>query len=214
MPSPSIVGGVSRFVQETQATVTANIAASAASWRGSSQGPHQVFPLLAGHSYSARASGRWPLIQPTPGVSAARGTVDVWLDMGSGASTVLILHSVANPATAPFHTLGINASGQATGTLRDINGTTVAAWAATTHTAVIQGRPVHMQVAWDALAPIDGLRHVKVIVNDVAVPAASYTTNPVTPWAPFVPGYLSTGKHAAAFDGEMLLTQLATKVVI
>ena len=211
MSSPSIVGGVTRVVQTTQPTVVAAVTGSAATWRGVSQG-HQVFPLIPGHSYSARGNGRWPLL--TGGVSAARGTIDVWLDMGSGASTVLILHADPNPATAPFHTLGINASGQSTGTLRNNLGATVAAWAATTHAAVIQGRPVHIQVAWDAVAPIEGSRHVKVIVNDVLVPTASYTTNPVTPWTPFVPAYMSTGRHAAAFDGEMLLTQLATKVVI
>jgi hypothetical protein len=134
--------------------------------------------------------------------------------MGSGSSTIIVLHSVANPATAPFHTFGVNASGQSTGTLRNSVGTTVAAWEAGTHAAIVQGRPLHIQIAWDCVAAIDSVRHVKVIVNDVVVPLASYTTNPITPWTPFVPAYMSTGRYAATFDGEIMLTQLATKVVI
>lgn len=208
------MSGTTRFVQTTRAVPTAAVTASAATWRGNSHGPDRVFPLLPSHSYSARGDGRWDLVDPTPGVSAARGTVDVWLDMGSGSSTIIVLHSVANPATAPFHTFGVNASGQSTGTLRNSVGTTVAAWEAGTHAAVVQGRPLHIQIAWDSVAPIDSVRHVKVIVNDVVVPLASYTTNPITPWTPFVPAYMSTGRYAAAFDGEIMLTQLATRVVI
>lgn len=172
-----------------------------------------MFPVLSGHAYAVRGDGRWNLSSAT-GITAARGTIDVWLDMGSGAATFLVLHATPDPAVPPFHTLGVNAAGQVTGTFCDSLGVAVAAWAGTTHVEVTKGRPLHIQVAWDALGSINGAQHMRVNSNDIGVPVAGFGTNPITPWQPFIPAYLSTGKYAAEYDGEILLTQISTQVVI
>lgn len=150
-----------------------------------------------------------------PRIGAARGTIDVWFRMGSGADSVVILQSAYATTSAPLITIGVNASGQAVGTIHNAAGTSVAAWAATTLGNNAQGALVHMTVAWDSTRPINGLHHVSVVTNGVAMPVASFTTAPLAPWTTFQPLYVATGVVAeTGFDGEMILTQASLNVSV
>jgi hypothetical protein len=205
--SPSIPG---RLVDFRQGTPVASITASAASWRGNSMAPLRSYPILAGQSFVARGNGRFNLVDPQvgPRVGAARGTLDVWFTMGSGAHSIVIAQSAYATTVAPLITLGVNAAGQAVGSVHDVGGITVAAWAATTMAGFAQGALIHMTVAWGAARPISGVHHVSVTMNDVAMPESSLVTVPLAPWVPFQPLYLTTGNVTeTGFDGEMLITQ-------
>lgn len=143
-----------------------------------------------------------------PRVGSVRGTIDCWFKMGSGADSIVLAQSVYSSTTPPLITVGVSATGRATGSIQDAAGTTVAAWTAATMGANAQGILIHMQVAWDAGAAISGLYHVRVVVNDVAMPVADFTTAPLTNWTPFQPTYVTTGLFTeTAFDGEMIVTQ-------
>jgi hypothetical protein len=109
----------------------------------------------------------------------------------------------------------VNGSGQATGSIQDAAGTTVAAWAATSMGTNAQNVLIHMEVAWNALATINGIHHVKVHVNGASMPVTDFTTPPVANWTPFQAIYLATGTVTeTAFDGEMILTQASLIVTI
>jgi len=165
----------------------------------------------------AQGSGRFGVVDPRvgPRIGAARGTIDVWFRMGSGADSVVILQSAYATTSAPLITIGVNASGQAVGTIHNAAGTSVAAWAATTLGNNAQGALVHMTVAWDSTRPINGLHHVSVVTNGVAMPVASFTTAPLAPWTTFQPLYVATGVVAeTGFDGEMILTQASLNVSV
>lgn len=205
-----------RVIDARPGVPTATLTASAATWRGNSMAPNRSFPALTGQSFVGRGNGRFGLVdQVGPRVSAARGTLDCWFKMGSGADNIVIAQSGYSSTTAPLITMGVNASGQATGAIQSASGTTVAAWAATTMDSNAQNALLHMQVAWDALAAISGLHHVKVRVNGVAMATANFTTAPLANWVPFQPLYLATGTVTeTGFDGEMILTQAALNVVI
>lgn len=217
MSTPGIVAvSTARYVEARTATPTATPTASAATWRGSPMPLPRSFPVLSEQSFIVKANGRFPVFQDSvPRVGSTRGTLDCWFKMGSGADSLVLAQSVYASTTAPLITVGVSATGRATGSIQDAAGTTVAAWTAATLAANAQGSFVHMQVAWDALVAISGLYHVKVIVNDVVMPAADFTTPPLATWTAFQPTYVTTGLFTeTAFDGEMILTQASLKVVI
>lgn len=213
MSTPSNVSSsVGRYVDARPGVPTASITASAATWRGNSMAPLRSFPILAHQSFVARGNGRFGLIDTRigPRVGAARGTIDCWFKMGTGADSVVLLQSVYSSTASPLITLGVNGSGQATGSIQDGSGTAVAVWTATTMGTIGQNGLVHLQLAWDAPAGV-----VKVRTNGVAVPATAFSTAPPATWIPFQPLYLATGNVTeTAFDGEMILTQASLRVVI
>jgi hypothetical protein len=139
-----------------------------------------------------------------------RGTIDCWFKMGSGASSVALIQSAYGSTATPLITVGVNASGQATGSVQDRSGAAKAAWAAGSMGVLAQGALVHLQMAWDA-----SLFVVKTMVNGVSMPTTDFTTAALASWVPFQPTYLTTGIYTeTAFDGEMILTQLGLGVVI
>jgi hypothetical protein len=165
----------------------------------------------------ASGAGRFGVVDPRvgPRIGAARGTIDVWFKMGSGADSVAIAQSAYATTSAPLITIGVNASGQAVGSIHNSAGATVAAWAATTMASNAQGMLVHMTVAWDATRPINGLHHVTVVTNGVTMPVANFTTAPLAPWPSFQPIYLATGVVTeTGFDGEMILIQASPIVSV
>lgn len=179
--------------------------------------PQRSFPTLPEQGFAVPGNGRFGVIDPGvgPRICGAHGTIDCWFKMGSGADTVVLAQSGYSSTTAPLITMGVNGSGQATGSIQDVAGTTVAAWTAASMAANAQGVLVHMQVAWSATATINGVHHVKVHLNDVFMPVTDFTTAPVANWSPFQPLYLTTGTVTeTGFDGEMILTQVSLKVVI
>ena len=204
-----------RYPFVRQGTPTVNAGSAAASWRGNSLAPLRSFPSLGGQSFVARANGRYGVVDRKRGplLGSARGTLDTWFTMGSGAHSVVLAQSGPSASVGPLMTLGVNAAGQAVGTLHNSAGVVVAAWAATTMLGVPVGGLIHMAVAWDALAPFNGLHHVSVVVNDVAMPLASFSVAPTGPWVPFQPTYLATGNGAeTGFDGQMFVTQASGRV--
>lgn len=139
-----------------------------------------------------------------------RGTIDCWFTMGSGAASVALIQSAYGYAATPLITMGVNASGQPTGSVQDGSGASKAAWTAGSFGVVAQGTLVHLQMAWDA-----SLFLVRTLANGVVMPAADFTTAPLASWVPFQPTYLTTGMFTGTgFDGEMILTQLALGVVV
>jgi hypothetical protein len=216
MSTPTVFpSSVARFVDFRPGAPTVSIASSAASWRGNSLAPLRTFPTLAGQSFSVGGSGRFGVVDARvgPRIGAARGTIDVWFRMGSGADSVVIAQSAYSTTGAPLITLGVNASGQAVGSIHNSAGATVAAWAATTMASNAQGALIRMTVAWDATRPINGLHHVSVLVNGVAMPVSNFTTAPLAPWPSFQPIYVATGAVTeTGFDGEMILTQASPTV--
>jgi len=205
-----------RYVEARLGTPISTAPANAATWRGSSMPLPRSFPVLTGQSFVVWASGRFQALEDSvPRVGSTRGTLDCWFKMGTGADSLVLAQSVYSSTTPPLITVGVDATGRATGSIQDAAGATVAAWTAGTMGANAQGALVHMQVAWDALAPIHGLYHVKVIVNDVAMPAGDFTTPPLSAWTAFQPTYVTTGVFTeTAFDGELILTQASLSVVV
>lgn len=131
--------------------------------------------------------------------------------MGTGPDDVLIAQSTSDVATAPLFTVGVNGAGQVTGKVHDASGTIRAAW--TGFETCRAGDLIHLQVAWDAGAAIDGDYHLKVIVNERALPRTAFSTKPTVPWTSFVPTYLSTGKYCdTGFDGTFLFVQVGSVV--
>jgi hypothetical protein len=216
MSTPTVFpSSVGRYVDVRPGAPTVNITTGAASWRGNSLAPLRTFPTLAGQSFAAPGSGRFGVVDARvgPRVGSARGTIDTWFKMGSGADSVVIAQSAYSTTSAPLITLGVNASGQAVGSIHSATGATVAAWAATTMASNAPGALVHLTVAWDATRPINGLHHVSVVVNGVALPVTGFTTAPLAPWPSFQPIYLATGAVTeTSFDGEMIITQASPSV--
>ena len=187
--------------------------------------PQRSFPLVPDQSYVAQGDGRFNLTQTVPPGDArfprgprfnkTQGTIDLWALMGSGADSLVIASVTTDSTSTPLVTIGVNASGQCTGDIDDVDGTTRAAWAATSMGTVAEGGQLHVQVAWNATTPINGLRHVKVVVNGVTMGDGDFTTDPLAAWSPFQPFYVTTGKFASnGFDGSMFLTQVSSRVVI
>lgn len=218
MSTPTVFpSSVARFVDFRPGAPTVNITSGAASWRGTSLAPLRTFPTLRGQSLAVRGSGRFGVVDARvgPRVGSARGTLDTWFRMGSGADSIVIAQSAYSTTSAPLITLGVNGSGQAVGSIHNSTGAVVAAWTAATMANNPQGALVNMKVAWDATRPINGLHHVTVVVNGVAMPVTSFTTAPLAPWTSFQPVYIATGVVTeTAFDGEMIITQASPSVSV
>lgn len=77
-------------------------------------------------------------------------------------------------------------------------------------TTRIEGGSLMIRLAWDSVNPIIDGRYVTLLVNQQAVPAGDWTTDPTEGWDAFMPTSLVMGSGFggdAAFDGTILSWQ-------
>jgi len=145
-----------------------------------------VLPKVAGKTvFDEAGTGRFAL----SGVSGVRGTVELFLRTGTSgtARTFFALTDGADPSVATnYLTIGLDASNRPILTMTNAAGSVVMA-VATALPPYADNYPLRVRFSWDSQQALDGTRRAVLVVNDMPVMPASWTTNPVANWTSFVP---------------------------
>ncbi len=179
---------------------------------GGNQGTLAVRQSLPGVAFELRKACYVPVTAAQ--IPGARGYMDVRCLTGVAGASPQALVFLCLSATV-YLGLAHDTSNRPYLVLTDAAGTVIAR-TAPTGPARATGLPLHIQMAWDATAGIDGTRHAYMVVNDVPGLDRTWTTDPQADWTSFSPTELQAGATTVSgydpFVGTLRLVTVTTLV--
>lgn len=107
--------------------------------------------------------------------------------------------------------LGVTAANRLTGTLVDVDGTTVAEFTDASLAALVEGQRYRIQFAWDAEAGI-----VAATLGGSAIDSGDFSTAPLAAWTPGVIDTLALnrGTGTGGWNAAIDLVQISSQFLI
>jgi hypothetical protein len=180
-------------------------------------------PPIPGYSFDVVGGGRFYLLgktNPATGVEGVprlgivgKNAMALDVDFTVGGVVPAVLGSICDSdSPTAVAELSLNAASRVLLTVTDELGTVQAG--ATSSMALTSGRH-RARLVFSALQPINGARYVVLMIDGQIDAAATWSVDPLAPWAPFAPAWLFSGFRpgGSAFGGTIHRVQVGNEPV-